>query len=162
MSLRVTSCLVLCSALGCATPDSQAPATPASPAAADPPAASTGGAAKSLYERLGGKAAIEAVIDAFIGNLAKDKRIAYRFALTDLKDLRNKLVDQVCAATGGPCTYKGADMKTAHKGMRVTSAEFTALVEDLIAALDQYKVPAQEKGELLSALGGMQGDIVEE
>jgi hemoglobin len=117
-------------------------------------------APKSLYERLGGKPAIELVVDAFLGNVAADPRINYRFAMSDLPDLRNKLVDQVCQATGGPCTYQGMDMKTAHTNMHVTDAEFTALVEDLIKALDQYKVPEKEKGELLGALGGLKGDIV--
>jgi len=137
-----------------------APAGGASGAA--PAASSNDGAKKSLYERLGGKPAIEAVIDEFLKNVATDQRIAHRFALTNLKDLRNKLVDQVCAATGGPCTYTGGDMKTVHRGMRVKSAEFDALVEDLIKALDTFKVPATEKGELLGALGGMKADIVEE
>jgi hemoglobin len=105
--------------------------------------------------------AIQAVVDEMLANIASDTRINHRFALSDLKDLRQKLVDQVCAATGGPCTYKGGDMKGVHKGMRVSGADFTALVEDLIKALDKFKVPEKEKGELLGALGGMQKDIVE-
>ncbi|MBH0181170.1 MAG: group 1 truncated hemoglobin, partial [Nitrospira sp.] len=48
-----------------------------------------------------------------------------------------------------------------HKGMKITSAAFTALVEDLVAALDTFNVPEQEKGELLSVLGPMNKDIVE-
>ncbi|MDO8476622.1 MAG: hypothetical protein Q7W02_10620 [Candidatus Rokubacteria bacterium] len=51
-------------------------------------------------------------------------------------------------------------MKDAHKGMKITDAEFNALVEDFVESLDKFKVPAQEKGELLCALGGMKGDIV--
>ena len=79
----------------------------------------------------------------------------------DFPKLRGHLIDQVCAATGGPCTYKGGDMKSVHKGQRIDEASWTALVEDLVAALDHFKVPAQEKGELLGALGGMHNDIVE-
>jgi len=67
----------------------------------------------------------------------------------------------VCQATGGPCTYPGRDMKTAHKGMKVTSAAFNALVEDLISALNTFNVPQKEQNELLGALGGMKNDIVE-
>ena len=62
---------------------------------------------KSLYERLGGKGAIEAVVDQFIANVAADDRINHRFVYADFARLRGHLVDQVCAATGGPCTYKG-------------------------------------------------------
>ena len=114
----------------------------------------------SLYERLGGKPAITAVIDDFIGNVAGDTRINKRFAGADIPRLKARLVDQVCEASGGPCKYTGASMRDAHKGMNITDAEFGALVEDLVKSLDKFKVPAKEKGELLGALGGMKGDIV--
>lgn len=117
-------------------------------------------AKKSLYERLGGLPAIKAVVKDFLGNVGSDKRINARFAKSDLGKLEKHLVDQVCAATGGPCKYTGRSMAESHKGMKITEAEFTALVEDLVAALDKHKVPAAEKGELLGALGGMKGDIV--
>ena len=70
------------------------------------------------------------------------------------------LVEQICAASGGPCTYTGRDMKTAHAGMGITSPQFDALVEDLVATLDKFKVPVREKNELLSVLGPMKSDIV--
>lgn len=116
---------------------------------------------KSLYERLGGKDAITAVVDEFVGNVAADKRINSFFADADIPHLKRMLVDQICEATGGPCKYVGKDMKSAHKGMGVSSADFGALVEDLVKALDKFKVPEKEKNELLGALGGMQKDIVE-
>ncbi|MFZ3014668.1 MAG: group 1 truncated hemoglobin [Nitrospira sp.] len=115
----------------------------------------------SLYDRLGGQGAIQAVVTKFISNVGGDKRINSYFATTDLKKLNKLLVEQVCAASGGPCTYSGRDMKTTHKGMKVTTAAFNALVEDLVSALDTFNVPAKEKGELLSVLGPMNKDIVE-
>ena len=115
---------------------------------------------KSLYDRLGGKLAITAVVDDFIGNVAGDTRINRRFATADIPRLKAMLVNQICQASGGPCAYTGASMKEAHKGMKIADAEFNALVEDLVKSLDKFKVPAQEKGELLTALGGMKGDIV--
>src|SRR5215470_17813587 len=86
---------------------------------------------KSLYERLGGKEAITAVVDDFVGRVAADKRINGFFAKANVPRLKRRLVDQICEATGGPCTYTGKDMKTAHKGMGITDADFNALVEDL-------------------------------
>lgn len=118
-------------------------------------------AQQSLYDRLGGKPAISAVIDQFVANVAGDSRINGRFATTDIPRLKGNLVDQVCMATGGPCEYKGRDMKTTHVGMKISNADFGALVEDLIKALDTFKVPAREKGELLGLLGPMKKDIVE-
>ena len=115
----------------------------------------------SLYDRLGGKPAITAVVDQFVANVATDGRINGRFATTDIPNLKGHLVDQVCNATGGPCTYHGRDMKTTHEGMRISTKDFKALVEDLVAALDKFKVPSQEKNELLALLGPMKRDIVE-
>ena len=115
---------------------------------------------QSLYDRLGGKPAIVAVIDQFVANVAGDSRINGRFATTDLPRLKRNLVDQVCMASGGPCEYKGRDMKTTHAGMNISTADFDALVEDLIKALDTFKVPAREKSELLGLLGPMKKDIV--
>ncbi|MCP9455171.1 MAG: group 1 truncated hemoglobin [Nitrospira sp.] len=116
---------------------------------------------RSLYERLGGVGAIQAVVTKFISNVGADSRINGYFKNADLKQLNKHLVNQVCQATGGPCTYEGRDMKTAHKGMKVTTAAFNALVEDLVAALDTFNVPEKEKGELLAILGPMKSDIVE-
>jgi len=116
---------------------------------------------QSLYTRLGGKPAITAVVDEFIGNVAADKRINAFFANADIPGLKGKLVDLICQGTGGPCTYTGKDMKAAHEGMGVKEADFNALVEDLVAALDKFKVPEKEKGELLGILGPMKGAIVE-
>ncbi len=114
----------------------------------------------SLYQRLGGKPAIEAVVDDFVGNVAGDKRINGFFAHADIGHLKRMLVEQLCAGTGGPCTYTGRDMRTAHAGMGVSDADFSALVEDLIKSLDKFKVPAKEQQELLGALGPMKKDIV--
>jgi len=114
-----------------------------------------------LYDRLGGKQAISTVIDQFVANMAGDSRINGRFASTDITKLKANRVDQVCMATGGPCEYKGRDMKTTHAGMKISNSDFGALVEDLVKALDTFKVPAREKNELLGLLGPMKKDIVE-
>jgi len=116
---------------------------------------------KSLYERLGGLDAIKAVVGEFAGRVLADERINKKFAKTDAKRLTHFLVEQICAATGGPCRYTGNSMKKSHKNMKVTEGEFNALVEDLVGALDKFNVPATEKNELLGALAAMKGDIVE-
>ena len=115
---------------------------------------------KSLYDRLGGQGAIVAVVDDFVGNVAADNRINKFFAKTDIPRLKRLLVEQICAGTGGPCTYTGRDMKSAHAGMGITDAQFNALVEDLVKSLDKFKVPEKEKGELLGILGPMKPSIV--
>ncbi len=139
LSLSLTACG------GKATPDT----TPA--AAAD---------TRTLFERLGGLDAITAVVDDMVANIAADARINTFFANADITNLKAKLVEQICAASGGPCTYTGKSMKESHTGMGVKEEHFNALVEDLVKALDKYKVQDPERTELLTALGGMKGDIV--
>ena len=115
---------------------------------------------KSLYERLGGKPAITAVVGQFVANVAADKRINMRFVNTDIPQLKVLLVEFVCSATGGPEKYEGRDMHTSHGGMQLVDEEFNALVEDLSNALVKFNVPEKEKGELLGALGPLKPQIV--
>ncbi|HEY3196609.1 MAG TPA: group 1 truncated hemoglobin [Nitrospirales bacterium] len=114
----------------------------------------------SLYDRLGGKGAITAVVDDFVARVAADNRINSRFANTNIPRFKGLLVDQICQASGGPCTYTGRDMRTAHAGMGITSSDFDALVGDLVATLNKFGVGQQEKNELLAVLGPMKSDIV--
>jgi len=118
-------------------------------------------ARRTLYERLGGKNAIVAVVDDFVARCAADSRINPKFARTDVPRLKAMLVDQVTAASGGPATYTGRSMRETHDGMGVTAGEFDALVADLVATLKQFNVPEAEQQELLGILGPLRGDIVE-
>jgi hemoglobin len=125
------------------------------------PAAAQEAAKKSLYERLGGSAAISAVVDDFAGRVLKDDRVNKKFARTNAPRLLFHLKEQVCAATGGPCEYTGLSMKESHKNMKVTEGEFTALVGHLVDTLNHFKVPEAEQKELLGILGPLKADIVE-
>ena len=117
----------------------------------------------TLYKRLGGREGIAIVVGDFVTNMAGDSRVNARFKdmkPADVEKLKSNLADQICDATGGPCSYLGRDMKTAHKGMRITDAEWSATVENLSKALDKNKVDAKDKSELLGMLGPMKADIV--
>jgi hemoglobin len=119
---------------------------------------------KSLYERLGGYDAIAAVTDDFIGRLATDPTES-RFFVGHSDDskqrIRQHIVDQLCNLTGGPCVYKGRDMKTTHKGLGITQADWDISVKHLVATLDKFKVPEKEKNEVLTAVSGLKDQIVE-
>jgi hemoglobin len=117
----------------------------------------------SLYKRLGGREGIALVVDDFVANVVADGRVNARFK--DMKPpavarFKTNLADQICDAAGGPCSYQGRDMKTTHKGMNVTEAEWNATVDDLVKALDKRKVGDKEKSELLGVLSAMKKDIV--
>jgi hemoglobin len=115
----------------------------------------------SLYSRLGGKPAITAVVDDFVGNVAADKRINKFFANTDIPRLKRLLVEQICAGSGGPCRYTGRDMKSSHRGLGIGNSDFDALVQDLAKSLNKFKVPAREQKELVALLAPLRKDIVE-
>jgi hemoglobin len=125
--------------------------------------AATAAPAVSLYRRLGGREGIALVVGDFVGNMAGDARVNERFKAmkpADIEKLKSNLADQICDATGGPCSYLGRDMKTTHKGMKITEAQWNATVENLGKALDKHKVGAKEKQELIGAIAPMKGDIV--
>jgi hemoglobin len=117
----------------------------------------------TLYKRLGGREGIALVVGDFVTNMAGDSRVNARFKdmkPADVEKLKSNLADQICDATGGPCSYLGRDMKTTHGGMKITDAEWTATVENLSKALDKQKVDPKDKSELLGLLGPMKADIV--
>jgi len=120
-------------------------------------------AGPSLYKQLGGREGIAIVVDAFVANVVADNRINTRFKglpPAQVFKLKSHLADQICDASGGPCAYLGRDMKTTHKGMGITEAEWNATVEALVKALDKHNVPVNAKSALLGALGPMKPDIV--
>ncbi|MBV9923439.1 MAG: group 1 truncated hemoglobin [Acidobacteria bacterium] len=119
---------------------------------------------KSLYERLGGYDAVAAVVDDFVGRLVSDKQFERFFAghSTDSKKrIRQHIVDQFCAAAGGPCIYTGRTMKDSHAGLNISEADWDAAAKHLVASLDKFKVPEPEKKELLAFVSSLRADIVE-
>src|SRR5262245_46500586 len=120
-------------------------------------------AQKTLYQRLGGYDAIAAVTADFLGRLGSDpqlKRFFVGLSTDSTRKVRNHTVDFLCMATGGPCLYTGRDMETVHTGLNITDADWDISVKHLIATLDKFKVPAQEKQEVLTAISALKPKIV--
>jgi hemoglobin len=118
----------------------------------------------TLYARLGGYDAIAAVVDDFIGRMAKDPALAKFFighSTHSLQRIRQLVIEQICAGTGGPCVYTGRDMKTSHRGMGIANADWDKAAAHLVGTLDKFKVPAKEKQELLAIVATLKPDIVE-
>jgi hemoglobin len=130
-------------------------------AAQDKPAAKSG---KSLYHRMGGYDVIAAVVDDFLVLLRDDpafKRFGGGRSKGSLQRARQLIVDQICAATGGPCVYFGRDMKSSHEGLAITDAEWESSVQKLTAALEKNKVGPGEQKEMLAIVETLRKDIVE-
>lgn len=120
-------------------------------------------APQTLYDRLGGKDGVAAVIDSLIKNVTADPDIKKYFAKVTgpkLDHFKQMLNDQICEAAGGPCKYAGKDMKTAHAGMKINDAAWDAFVKDFTLALAENKVGDAETGELLAIVAPMHDDIV--
>lgn len=117
----------------------------------------------SLYKRVGGYDAIAAVTDDFLARMIADPQLNkffVGFSNESKKRIRQHIVDFLCQATGGPCAYHGADMKTAHAGINITEQDWQASVKDLQTTFDKFKVPDRERNELLTAISSLKGDIV--
>ena len=113
-----------------------------------------------LYEQFGGQAGVEALVEEFLVRLLEDERINAQFAEVDLLNLNDRLVEQFCVELGGPCTYTGRSMAESHEGLAITEADFNALVEDLVDAMDARGIPRRAQNRLLARLAPMHPDIV--
>lgn len=121
-------------------------------------------AQKSLYERIGGYDAIAAVTDDFLGRLEKDDRLGRFFVgfSTDSKTkIRQHVIDLVCTASGGPCSYVGRDMKTAHAGIGITREDWARSGELFGQTLEKFAVPEKERGEIGAIIAPLEKDIVD-
>lgn len=132
-------------------------AIPAMPALADDAPAP---ADDAVYQALGGREGLKAIVSDFLNLVLADDRIKKQFADADMEHLAMRLNEQLCELSGGPCKYGGKDMKTIHAEQHVTNAQFNALAEDLQSAMEKHNVPARAQNKLLAKLAPMQRSIV--
>ena len=119
----------------------------------------------SLYERLGGAAGISRITDDIVDLHMKNPAINTRYIPMKEDPVRMARVTKhvrqfLSMGTGGPETYEGQDMPTTHRGMNVSDAEFVAVLDDILAALDKNNVSQQEKSEVLSIAYSLKDQIV--
>ena len=119
---------------------------------------------KTLYERLGGYDAISAVTNDLMPRLKADSQLA-RFwqhrGEDGVKRETQLLIDFLCSSAGGPLYYTGRDMKTLHKGMRISESDWSAFLGHLNATLDAFQVPQAERDEVVAFVQSTKPDIVE-
>ena len=150
MKTLLTTLALCASALfgtGTALAQSNATAYPVAPAA-------------GLYQAFGEKAGLQALMDDFVQRLAADAAIGDQFKTTNLENLSRLLTEQTCQLAGGPCVYKGPDMKEAHANMDVTRSHFNALVEVLQVSMNARGIAFTRQNQLLALLAPMRRDVV--
>ncbi len=116
--------------------------------------------ATTLYDDLGGKEGIAVVVDGFINEISYDQNIVKFFAQTDIKRLREKLEEQLCMVSDGPCEYTGDSMEDVHAGMQITTGEFNRVVELLQNAMNQAGVAYPVQNRLIKRLAPMRPEII--
>ncbi len=119
---------------------------------------------KTLYERLGGYDAIQAVAHNLVDRLEADKQLA-RFwenrGADGIARERQLLIDFLCANAGGPMVYTGRDNATSHKGMGVTASDWEVFMGHLKDTLAHFSVPEAETGDVIAFIDSTRADIVE-
>lgn len=115
---------------------------------------------ESLYERLGATQGITNIANDVVDNHVKNKMISTRFVDADIQALKNAAATFFIAGTGGPDVYKGKDLLAAHKGMNISPAEFMAVLDDSLSALEKNNIGQREQEEVLYALYSMRSQIV--
>lgn len=119
---------------------------------------------KTLYERLGGYDAICAVASDLLPRLQADAQLG-RFwqhrGEDGIKREKQLLIDFLCSSAGGPLYYTGRDMKTSHKGMKISESDWSAFLGHLNATLEAFRVPQAEREEVMTFIQSTKGDIVE-
>ena len=114
----------------------------------------------TLYRALGEKPGLTRLMDDFVPRLFTDPRMQPFFEGVKQEQLKQQLIDQLCQVSGGPCVYKGADMRSAHGNMEITKADFNALVEVLQDAMAAQRFDFRIQNRLLARLAPMHRDIV--
>lgn len=115
---------------------------------------------KDLYRQLGGEQGVDRLVTALLDEVYADRRIAFLFEDSDRDNLHKIIVEQICAETGGPCTYQGLDMRAAHSGLAIRHDEFDAFVEDLIIAMERSGIATSTQNRLLAIFAPMRDKVV--
>ncbi len=118
----------------------------------------SGGSA--LYDSLGEMEGIENIVSRLIYEIGNNPEIRQYFEDTDLDRFHEKLSEQICEISGGPCRYSGDGMVEVHNKMNISEAHFNLLVDLLITAMDHYQISHRVQNRLLARLAPMREDII--
>ena len=114
----------------------------------------------SLYDRLGGSEGITRIAGDLVDIHLSNPAIAARFANSDIDRLKHNAATFFISGTGGPNVYEGKDMLAAHKGMNISAAEFMAVLDDALTALQKNNIGQREQEEVQFTFYSMRGDVV--
>lgn len=118
----------------------------------------------TLYERIGGEAAVNAAVDLFYDIMLADERVKHFFANTDMNRQRAHQKNFVTIALGGANNYTGRNMRDGHRDLvestGLNDSHFDATVENLVTALQTLQVPAELIAEIGAVLETTRNDVL--
>lgn len=114
----------------------------------------------TLYEKLGGEAAVNAAVDIFYRKVLSDPTISDLFDSVDMEGQAAKQKAFLTMAFGGPNGYTGKDMREAHKHLHLTEEHFNAVAGHLQGTLEELDVPEDLIGEVMSIAGSAHDDVL--
>lgn len=115
---------------------------------------------KNLYDDLGGKQGIDLLTEKFLWHVLEDERIVQRFVKSDIRRFQKMFSELICELSGGPCEYSGDNMQLTHAGHDIGEAEFNAVVESLLNAMEELDLSVSTQNRLIARLAPMHKDIV--
>ncbi len=114
----------------------------------------------SLYEKIGGEAAVNAAVDLFYKKVLVDARISEFFDTVDMEAQHTKQKAFLTMVFGGPNSYTGKDMREAHKHMSLTEEHFTAVAENLVATLKELGVAEEDINSIVEIALSVKDDVL--
>jgi len=115
----------------------------------------------TLYERLGGVERISRLARDVVALHYNNPLLKTRFEqVKDRGRLEKNTIDFICAGTGGPQTYAGKDVLSAHKHMNIDEQELVSAIDDVMAAMTKNGYEQAEKNDILAILYSLKGDVV--
>jgi Truncated hemoglobins len=117
-------------------------------------------AEQRLYDALGQQQGISQLMESFVLEIAADERIIHHFENVDIDRFHRMLSEHICELSGGPCEYTGESMVTVHTGMNISRAEFNAVVEHLMTAMDEQQLPVSTQNRLLAILAAFRKEVI--
>jgi hemoglobin len=114
----------------------------------------------TLYERLGKREGIRAVVDDFYDRLLADEELAPFFADADVETLRRTQTDFLCEAAGGPETYDATPVREAHLDVPFEAAHIQRAVEHLSESLAAFDVPEDDAAAVIGAIAQYEDDLL--
>ena len=115
---------------------------------------------KTLFDRIGGEAAVDAAVDIFYRKVLVDPRISHFFDTVDMDRQRTKQKAFLTYAFGGPARYSGKDMRAGHAHLKLTEEHFNAVMENLGNTLKELQVPDELIAEAAKVATSVKNDVL--